>query len=871
MTDDITIEGVDPSVSFLYKTMLSRDPKKRKVKPVQKHLIQLDFGGLDDSDEDSDFDIQQCKGSGSSDDDNGDKDDVVNSSVGDGSSAKDEAENVDSVDDESTSCTSDDDNNSDDAESSQEEPSFNFFGDYDEDEDEDYVPKKERQKKESKENKPKVMSPKHAITAPDTDTTTQLAHHDNIRVLICCVCLTDTSVDDDEIVECDNCGVSVHEGCYGITESQSAASTESSASTEPWFCDACKSGVTPHCELCPNFGGIYKETDAGKWVHLVCALYTPGVAFGDVDRLSPVTLFEMPYSRWGAKECALCEDLRFARTGVCIGCDAGMCRTFFHVSCAQREGFLSEASHEEAMDIADPFYAYCKLHAEKNAAKAKRRNWLAIQSHIKTHSEKSIEDEKENARFLRKLNRHKQKYEIAKSKRPPTWIPKQKFVRFLTSSPSVVRRMLQKAELMGIITQVQNTGQEKQEPRKKSHAPTVAFSQEFIGYYLDRNVRIQNMKQARKDLLSQNEKLQQQEKILRSQYDQLFSDVDRLKDSSQKLQKEGEKMWSYLVDVGGKGVTYPDMFKPRVCRSPNKRQVPVSPPGIIHQCGICKKTTDQHLLAHCDNCKQFYHLGCLNPPLSRMPKKTKLMGWQCSQCVRSSSDEDIDEANVDVDAPRRLREKNSLREPYRNDMSDQYETVKRVKRNQRGKLKARKPKPKSSAPKLELSKSASVKQKQTTASPKDKQMTISPKLGKEKVGQKYISPKTAKEKLPEQQDLITSPVTRQKPVSKICKSSPVRSSVTCVVCGEPGRRNTVKCDECQLHYHFKCLKPPSKKTPKQPGYSWHCEACDPTDNSDEGGVEMDVDESSRSTPIEGTAETILLLDSDDDYSDAFNY
>ena len=41
---------------------MSRDPKKRKVKPVQKHLIQLDFGGLEDSDEDSDFDVQQCKG-----------------------------------------------------------------------------------------------------------------------------------------------------------------------------------------------------------------------------------------------------------------------------------------------------------------------------------------------------------------------------------------------------------------------------------------------------------------------------------------------------------------------------------------------------------------------------------------------------------------------------------------------------------------------------------------------------------------------------------------------------------------------------------------------------------------------------------------
>ena len=31
--------------------------------------------------------------------------------------------------------------------------------------------------------------------------------------------------------------------------------------------------------------------------------------------------------------------------------------------------------------------------------------------------------------------------------------------------------------------------------------------------------------------------------------------MERLKDSSSKLQKEGEKMWSYLIDVGGKVCT----------------------------------------------------------------------------------------------------------------------------------------------------------------------------------------------------------------------------------------------------------------------------------------------------------------------------
>jgi len=43
------------------------------------------------------------------------------------------------------------------------------------------------------------------------------------------------------------------------------------------------------------------DTFVCRWVHLVCALYVPGVAFSDVDKLCGVTLFEMSYAKWGAK------------------------------------------------------------------------------------------------------------------------------------------------------------------------------------------------------------------------------------------------------------------------------------------------------------------------------------------------------------------------------------------------------------------------------------------------------------------------------------------------------------------------------------------------------------------------------------------
>lgn len=102
---------------------------------------------------------------------------------------------------------------------------------------------------------------------------------------------------------------------------------------------------------------------------------------------------------------------------------------------------------------------------------------------------------------------------------------------------------------------------------------------------------------------------------------------------------------------------------------------------LRHQCGICRRSTNQHLLAKCDTCHLHYHLSCLSPPLSRMPKKTKLMGWylsiiylfliyliyllykyniynifqcrQCSECDKESSGSEVE--RIDTSAPRKLR------------------------------------------------------------------------------------------------------------------------------------------------------------------------------------------------------------------------
>ena len=78
----------------------------------------------------------------------------------------------------------------------------------------------------------------------------------------------------------------------------------------------------------------------------------------------------------------------------------------------------------------------------------------------------------------------------------------------------------------------------------------------------------------------------------------------------------------------------------------------------MNECGICHQTKDQHQLALCDSCQLYYHLYCLDPPLTRMPKKTRFGGWQCSDCTEQETQDSDNEASNQsvVDAPRRLRE-----------------------------------------------------------------------------------------------------------------------------------------------------------------------------------------------------------------------
>ncbi|XP_046836094.1 PHD finger protein 14 isoform X2 [Vespa velutina] len=934
----------EDDVGFLYKTMIERDPKKRRVKPIrsaQQSLLDFDLG---ESSDDSDFRIEDhCE---ESDDDSVDSNDIGKEE--DGSEESD-----DSLVDPLLST---------------KENTGLTVGD---------VIEQARQQ---------------AIKGGPLDEKLN-------KMLICCGCLGDRSDDINEIVECDGCGVSVHEGCYGVSDVESFSSTDSLCQSAPWFCEACSAGIEdPSCELCPNKGGIFKETDVGKWVHLVCALYVPGVAFGEVDRLSSVTLFEMAYSKWGAKQCSLCEDARFARTGVCIECDAGMCHTYFHVTCAQREGLLSEA-HSEEVDQADPFYAHCKLHSDKLLVRRRRRNWLALQLRAQYRQQLLKQpnhlDTEEQRRIQRKLAKHRHKYLAHKASRPPPWVPTQKMPRLLTTSASACRQLAKKAELMGVDTAALEA-QEAQlvalvDVRKKWHIPP-AFSVEFIGYYLDRNLRVTSMKRRLQELLDINSQLLNEQQRLDRKYDEVMKDNEEQIRVNVTL-KEKIDMYHQMLRNSGYVKPLPliaDLAKPRIAPTlgtglgvPTAAALKMGvgfplPVGkgaegiregrvlssqahdqnhkseltLRHQCGICRRSTNQHLLAKCDTCHLHYHLSCLSPPLSRMPKKTKLMGWQCSECDKESSGSEVE--RVDTSAPRKLRhckddsnltstppqeiqapmtpttpttsknastplnnvtnvtvpdtpttpkltikpmcpqpsvtEQIQLAESTHNQQctnnitittregspeymvasADGTESVSQrsAKKRRREKHKRYTPDPITGVKQRKRKhkrKSLDIENPDLQAQPEvHRRITIKIKpiprpdgdVASKSSPQMFVATSTSTEITPPPPTLKLLPPPLPPPTTNVVTMNTSSNSnvnnntrlqtgnvkrgkdadllTQCNVCDTPGTsQNLVMCDECKKCYHFTCLDPPVKKSPKRRGYSWHCADCDPSASESE--------------------------------------
>lgn len=663
---------VDPQYAQAFGDLLKTDddssddeeyvPKDLETRNANVNQSSRARDNNHDDDDDDDGEDDEDKGDQTNDDDMSDDDSSSSSTCSD----------EDDTDDQSD----DDDDDEDD-------------DDYDEDKDADFDVKKANKSKIEKKVKIGGVSRESDLIDQKRNLNNDIKPGSPSQAAyqackkICSVCLGVKSGEDDEIIDCDACGISVHESCYGVLsdnrddnedcddgknrDNEDAQSTTnsniSSESTEPWFCEPCRRSVkNPTCELCPNLGGIFKETDTGRWVHMVCALYTRGVTFENVETLTDVSLFELNYGLFGSKACTICEDRRLARSGICIGCDAGLCKIFFHATCAQKEGLLFESHSDEI----DPYFAQCKQHADKDIIKKKKKLFMALTAGLRRTQISETVSERISSKLselTKEADPHLSKWNP--QNRPP--IP-QRIGRMLLTSPSLILKLNKKSELMGLDTKSasMNVHDEMEAARQKWHI-LPAFDLEFVAYCLDRTNRMVDMKKQNSDLVSQNIILKNQEASLRDKYNGLKEVVVKLKTQCESLIDEARSIQRNVTNINGKNFNLPLQMEQLIARCSLKMPQQQSSNRTSHVkvsstygCGKCGTVADQHLLALCDTCHSHIHIYCLDPPLTRVPKKTKFGGWQCSDCTeRDDDDEEEENAQEEqsnpINGPRKLR------------------------------------------------------------------------------------------------------------------------------------------------------------------------------------------------------------------------
>lgn len=248
------------------------------------------------------------------------------------------------------------------------------------------------------------------------------------------------------------------------------------------------------------------------------------------------------------------------------------------------------------------------------------------------------------------------------------------------TSPSLIIRLTKKSELLGLDpnSAFMSVQDEMEMARQKWHIPP-AFNLEFVAYCLDRTTRMVAMKKSNVEIMNQNCTLKKEEASLREKYNSIKEVVAGLKQENDQLIKEARALQKLVSSATGKQFNLPLQMEQLIARCANFKSKSPSKGGskvttktnATYGCGKCGTVKDQHLLSLCDTCKAYIHIYCLDPPLSRVPKKTKFGGWQCSDCSERDEEEQeeaLEEQNMiaiqEADGPRKLRERIKYPEKY---------------------------------------------------------------------------------------------------------------------------------------------------------------------------------------------------------------
>ena len=214
-------------------------------------------------------------------------------------------------------------------------------------------------------------------------------NEDNFYIDSCNVCNVEDLGIYNNLYECRQCGIRVHQLCYRI---------KTNPDPQKWKCSKCKSFSSKEannleCLLCPNKGGAMQRTKLSKdskfyqeimdlrkseskniehniqeivhinnehkdypWIHLTCALSNSDVKIDIFDKKKPIKFEENNIlTNYNAK-CGLCNMKNYGPT---IKCKFANCNKSCHPECARINDYYFDT---ENFEKGVPFHFYCHEH-----------------------------------------------------------------------------------------------------------------------------------------------------------------------------------------------------------------------------------------------------------------------------------------------------------------------------------------------------------------------------------------------------------------------------------------------------------------------------------------------------------------------------